>query len=59
MSNTTLVRPTSVAPVRRRADAHLPSSVVSLQARARQVLQSGRAPAQLSLFLRPSAIDVK
>lgn len=27
--------------------------------RSFQVLQSSRAPAQLSLFLRPSAVDVK
>ena len=27
--------------------------------RSYQVLQSSRAPAQLSLFLRPGAIDVK
>jgi hypothetical protein len=28
-------------------------------ARGFQVLQSSRAPAQLSLFLRPGAVDVK
>ena len=60
MSNATLVRPSSVLPQRRHPDEpRMPSPAASLQARARQVLQSSRAPAQLSLFLRPSSIDVK
>jgi hypothetical protein len=53
-------RAPSVLPARRSAEEPRGSTIVgSLEARARQVLQSGRAPAQLSLFLRPSAIDVK
>ena len=60
MTNATLARPSAVLPTRRRNDEQRqPSGVASLQARARQVLQSGRAPAQLCLFLRPSGIDVK
>ena len=60
MTHATLVRPSSVLQVRRRDDEPRQSpAATSLQARARQVLQSGRAPAQLSLFLRPSGIDVK
>jgi hypothetical protein len=57
--NRTAVTPLGL-PNRPRAEpSRMPSAAASLQARARQVLQSGRAPAQLSLFLRPSAIDVK
>jgi hypothetical protein len=53
-------RAPAVLPVRRHADeARAANAGASLQARSRQVLQSSRAPAQLSLFLRPSAIDVK
>jgi hypothetical protein len=60
MPNATLVRPSSVLQQGRRSEEpRMPSASASLQARARQVLQSSRAPAQLSLFLRPSAIDVK
>ena len=60
MSNATLTRPASVLQSRRPSqEPRMPSPAVSLQARARQVLQSSRAPAQLSLFLRPSALDVK
>ena len=50
----------SVLQPRRHADeSRVAAAAGTLQARARQVLQSSRAPAQLSLFLRPSAIDVK
>ena len=43
-------RAPSVLQTRRRDDeSRVPSAAASLQARARQVLQSGRAPAQLSL----------
>jgi len=53
-------RATSVLPTRRHAEeSRAPSVGGSLQARAHPVLQPGRTPAQLSLFLRPSAIDVK
>ncbi len=60
MSHVTLARSPSVLQARRHSDEpRMPSATAPLQARARQVLQSSRAPAQLSLFLRPSAIDVK
>ena len=56
---TSIIRP-FVLQTRRRDEApRVSAGAASLQARARQVLQPGRAPAQLSLFLRPSAIDVK
>ena len=49
-----LKAPDNTAP-RRAANGLPPVS----QARSFQVLQSRRAPAQLCLFLRPGAIDVK
>jgi hypothetical protein len=36
-----------------------PQAAPATAGRSFQVLQSSRAPAQLSLFLRPGAIDVK
>ena len=60
MQHPLVPRAPSVLPTRRPTEqARAPSVGGLLQARARQVLQPGRAPAQLSLFLRPSAIDVK
>jgi hypothetical protein len=58
MQNPLVRRAPAVLPIRRQTD-ETRAAGASLQARARQVLQSSRAPAQLSLFLRPSAIDVK
>jgi hypothetical protein len=54
-------RAPSVLQTRRSTEAQrqAPSGIAALQARAFQVLQSSRAPAQLNLFLRPGAIDVK
>jgi hypothetical protein len=60
MQHLLVSRAPSVLPTRRPAEElRGPSAGGLLQARARPVLQPGRAPAQLSLFLRPSAIDVK
>jgi hypothetical protein len=60
MSTTFVPRPASVlkrvvAEQPRRQSPAAPTSA----GRSFQVLQSSRAPAQLSLFLRPGAVDVK
>jgi hypothetical protein len=62
MSTVFTPRAPSVLQSRRNsAEAQRPAQcgIAALQARAFQVLQSSRAPAQLNLFLRPGAIDVK
>ncbi|GEM_PF-3246514 len=62
MSTVFVPRAPSVLQARRataEAQRQPASPVAGLQARAFQVLQSSRAPAQLNLFLRPGAIDVK
>ena len=41
------------------ASRHSPTLAPAKVGRSFQVLQSSRAPAQLSLFLRPGATDVK
>jgi hypothetical protein len=61
MSTTFVPRPPSVL---KRVVAEQPrrpaqQPVPATAGRSFQVLQSSRAPAQLSLFLRPGAIDVK
>ena len=61
MTTATYARAPSVLTVRRSEDSprvQVPKAA-TLPMRTRQVLQSRSAPAQLSLFLRPGAVDVK
>lgn len=48
-----------LGPARPSSAALQRSSVLAPANRSTQVLQTGRAPAQLSLFLRSGAIDVR